>query len=58
MFSNINKKLIKYFKRKEESPIVILIKLMRKKELRKIQKVKDKNKTIKHKTSESIFKKN
>ena len=42
MFGDIDKKLMKYFKRKQESPLDILIKLMKKEDGREIQEVLDK----------------
>jgi hypothetical protein len=42
MFGDIDKKLMKYFKRKEESPLDMLIKLMKKDEGRKKQEALDK----------------
>jgi len=42
MFGEVDKKLMKYFKRKQESPLDILIKLMKKEDGREIQEVLDK----------------
>jgi len=42
MFGDVDKKLIKYFKRKQESPLDIIIKLMRKEDGQEIQEVLDK----------------
>ena len=42
MFSDIDKILIKYFKKKKESPLAALIKLMKKDKGIEIQKILDK----------------
>jgi hypothetical protein len=42
MFGDIDKKLMKYFKRKQESPLDILMKLMKKNESIKTQETLDK----------------
>ena len=49
MFGDIDKKLMKYFKRKQESPLDILIKLMKKEDGTEIQEVlnKERNDTEK-----------
>ena len=49
MFGDVDKKLMKYFKRKQESPLDILIKLMKKKDSTEIQEVlnKERNDTEK-----------
>jgi len=49
MFGDVDKKLMKYFKRKQESPLDILIKLMKKKDSTEIQEVlnKERNETEK-----------
>ena len=44
MFGDIDKKLMKYFQRKQESPLDILIKLIKKKEDRETQELIDKEK--------------
>ena len=51
MFGAVDKKLMKYFKRKKESPLDILIKIMKKEDGRETQKIlnqerKDKKKSI------------
>ena len=42
MFGDVDKKLMKYFKRKKESPLDILIKLMKKEDGREKQELLDK----------------
>jgi len=42
MFDDIDKKLMKYFQRKQESPLDIIIKLIKKKEDRETQELIDK----------------
>ena len=42
MFGDVDKKLMKYFKRKKESPLDILIKLMRKEDGREKKEALDK----------------
>ena len=42
MFSDIDKILIKYFKKKKESPLATLIKLMKKNKVIETQKILDK----------------
>ena len=44
MFDDVDKKLMKYFKRKQESPIDILMKLMKKDKGREVQKSLGKDK--------------
>ena len=50
MFGDVDKKLMKYFKRKQESPLDILIKLMKKKDSTEIKEVlnKERNDTEKN----------
>ena len=45
MFSSVDKKLVKYFKRKQESPLDILIKLVKKEKSKEKQEIlnKDRN---------------
>ena len=45
MFGDVDKKLVKYFKRKQESPLDILIKLMKKERITETQEIisKDRN---------------
>ena len=45
MFGSVNKKLVKYFKRKQESPLDILIKLVKKEKSKEKQEIlnKDRN---------------
>jgi len=47
MFSDIDKILIKYFKKKKESPLAALIKLMKKDKGIKTQKMQDKERKYK-----------
>ena len=44
MFGDVDKKLMKYFKRKQESPLDILIKLIKKDEGKETQETVDKKK--------------
>ena len=49
MFSDIDKILMKYFKRKKESPLATLIKLMKKNKGIETQKILDKERKNKEK---------
>ena len=51
MFGDVDKKLMKYFKRKKESPLDILIKLMKKEDGRETQEVLDKKRNNTEKDS-------
>ena len=44
MFGDVDKKLMKYFKRKQESPLDILMKLIKKDEGKETQETVDKKK--------------
>tara|TARA_B110000240_G_C13311960_1_gene373188 strand:- start:363 stop:503 length:141 start_codon:yes stop_codon:yes gene_type:complete len=44
MFSDVDKKLMKYFKRKKESPLDILIKLIKKEDVRETEEMLNKEK--------------
>ena len=47
MFGNVDKKLMKYFKRKQESPLDILIKLIKKNKSEETQEIINKQKNNK-----------
>ena len=55
MFGDIDKILMKYFKRKKESPLAILIKLMKKDKGIETQEVLHKERKARKKSSDDSF---